>query len=169
MPDPKETTIDPATIASIAKLAKERGASTNDVLRELVEEASDPAIKTISIAKRFAPRGSKQKPDRRSPPVILLEAKPITISEAKTQFSKLVARAQAGETITIAHGNEPAAQLVPMPVMDRTPGLFADRVSREEVDAAVRFFRGEGREDEFAAAEGGTLRASSGQADKAGA
>jgi prevent-host-death family protein len=36
----------------------------------------------------------------------------ITISEAKTQLSKLVARAERGEEVTIRRGDRPVARLV---------------------------------------------------------
>jgi prevent-host-death family protein len=42
-------------------------------------------------------------------------AKSVTIHEAKTQFSKLVRRAEGGEEILIRRGAEPAAKLVPIP------------------------------------------------------
>lgn len=38
----------------------------------------------------------------------------ITIHEAKTQLSALVARAEAGEEIVIARANKPVARLVPV-------------------------------------------------------
>lgn len=37
---------------------------------------------------------------------------PVTISEAKTQLSKLVARAERGEEVTIRRGKKPVAKLV---------------------------------------------------------
>ena len=37
---------------------------------------------------------------------------PISISEAKTQLSKLVARAERGEEVTIRRGDTPVAKLV---------------------------------------------------------
>jgi prevent-host-death family protein len=42
-------------------------------------------------------------------------ARSVTIHEAKTQFSKLVRRAEGGEEILIRRGAEPAAKLVPIP------------------------------------------------------
>ena len=38
----------------------------------------------------------------------------VTIHAAKTNLSRLVARAEAGEEIVIARGNKPAAKLVPI-------------------------------------------------------
>jgi prevent-host-death family protein len=40
---------------------------------------------------------------------------PITIHAAKTRFSELVRRAEAGEEIIIARGDKPVARLVPLP------------------------------------------------------
>ena len=37
---------------------------------------------------------------------------PISISEAKTQLSRLVARAERGEEVTIRRGDKPVARLV---------------------------------------------------------
>ena len=38
----------------------------------------------------------------------------VTIHEAKTHLSKLIARAEAGEEIVIARGKEPVARLTPV-------------------------------------------------------
>jgi prevent-host-death family protein len=38
----------------------------------------------------------------------------VTIHEAKTQLSKLIARAEAGEEIVIARGKEPVVRLAPV-------------------------------------------------------
>ncbi len=43
----------------------------------------------------------------------------VTIHQAKTQLSKLVARAEAGEEIIMARGKEPVVRLAP--VAERTP------------------------------------------------
>jgi prevent-host-death family protein len=40
--------------------------------------------------------------------------KPIPISKAKAELSKLVARACAGEEVVIAHGKRPLVRLVPV-------------------------------------------------------
>lgn len=40
--------------------------------------------------------------------------KQVNIHEAKTELSKLVERAEAGEEIVIARGGKPAARLVPL-------------------------------------------------------
>ncbi|HEX8958405.1 MAG TPA: type II toxin-antitoxin system prevent-host-death family antitoxin [Solirubrobacterales bacterium] len=41
-------------------------------------------------------------------------AESVTIHEAKTQFSKLVRRAEAGEEIVVRRGREPVARIVPL-------------------------------------------------------
>jgi prevent-host-death family protein len=38
----------------------------------------------------------------------------VTVHHAKTQLSKLIARAEAGEEIVIARGNKPAVKLTPV-------------------------------------------------------
>jgi prevent-host-death family protein len=38
----------------------------------------------------------------------------VTIHEAKTQFSKLVRRAEAGEEIVVRRGREPVARIMPL-------------------------------------------------------
>ena len=50
----------------------------------------------------------------------------VTVHEAKTNLSKLIARAEAGEEIVIARGKQPVVRLEPVaerPVR-RTPGLL---------------------------------------------
>ena len=42
-----------------------------------------------------------------------------TVRQAKTHFSELVARAEAGEEIVIARGKQPAVRLVPIPKRPR--------------------------------------------------
>ena len=55
---------------------------------------------------------------------------PLNIHEAKTHFSKLVERAEAGEEIVIARAGKPAARLVPLERHqgDRKLGLWRGRV-----------------------------------------
>jgi len=49
----------------------------------------------------------------------------VNVHEAKTHFSKLLARAHAGEEIVIAKGGKPYARLVPLNVEEpRKPGLL---------------------------------------------
>ena len=50
----------------------------------------------------------------------------VTIHEAKTQLSKLIARAEAGEEIVIARGKEPVVRLAPVTRKPhgRVPGVM---------------------------------------------
>lgn len=49
----------------------------------------------------------------------------ITVHAAKTNLSKLIERAEAGEDIIIARGNDPAVKLVPVsPPSQRRFGLY---------------------------------------------
>lgn len=52
------------------------------------------------------------------------------IHEAKTHFSKLVERAEAGEEIVIGRAGKPVAKLVPYaaPRPDREPGALRGRI-----------------------------------------
>lgn len=49
----------------------------------------------------------------------------ITIHEAKTNLSKLIARAEAGEEIIIARGRQPVAKLVPLEAAKKKPTFGA--------------------------------------------
>lgn len=53
----------------------------------------------------------------------------VNIHEAKTQFSKLVRRAEAGEEIVVRRGREPVAQLGPL---KRTRGGVTGRGSMKD-------------------------------------
>jgi prevent-host-death family protein len=55
----------------------------------------------------------------------------VTIHEAKTQLSRLIARVEAGEEIVIARGNEPVARLVPVLRKKKRPpaGFLKGKVS----------------------------------------
>ncbi len=57
-------------------------------------------------------------------------AEPINIHDAKTHFSRLVERAEAGEEILIARAGRPVARLVPLRARTqrREPGLWRGRV-----------------------------------------
>ena len=57
-------------------------------------------------------------------------AEPINIHDAKTQFSRLVARAEAGEEVVIARAGQPVARLVPARPRSepRRPGIWKGRV-----------------------------------------
>jgi prevent-host-death family protein len=54
----------------------------------------------------------------------------INIGDAKVQFSKLVARAEAGEEIIITRAGHPAAKLVPIRLqgIQRKPGRMRGRI-----------------------------------------
>ena len=54
----------------------------------------------------------------------------VTIHEAKTNLSKLIARAEAGEEIIIARGREPVARLAAVSPRKakRTPGRLKGKV-----------------------------------------
>lgn len=61
-------------------------------------------------------------------------AKSVNVHEAKTQLSKLLDRAHAGEEIVIAKNGEPYARLVPLEKpKPRQPGLLKGKVE----DAAL--------------------------------
>lgn len=68
----------------------------------------------------------------------------VNVHEAKTHFSRLLARAHTGEEIIIAKAGEPYAKLVPLsPVKKRSPGIakgtvtdvFFDPLSEEELQS----------------------------------
>lgn len=47
----------------------------------------------------------------------------VTVHQAKTNLSKLIARAQAGEEVVILRGKNPVARLIPIPTGKRKPGF----------------------------------------------
>ena len=54
----------------------------------------------------------------------------VNIHEAKTQLSRLLARAHAGEEIIIAKAGTPYARLIPLePVVQRKPGIAKGAVT----------------------------------------
>ena len=54
----------------------------------------------------------------------------VNIHEAKTQLSRLLARAHAGEEIIIAKAGTPYARLIPLePVVQRKPGIAKGSVT----------------------------------------
>jgi prevent-host-death family protein len=57
--------------------------------------------------------------------------KPVSIHEAKTHFSRLVARAEAGEEIIVRRGPKPVAKLVAYhaPTEPRVPGALKGRLT----------------------------------------
>jgi prevent-host-death family protein len=60
----------------------------------------------------------------------------ITIHQAKTQLSQLIARAEAGEEIVIARGREPVVRLVPLKAKRR----FAFGILKGELNVPDAFF-----------------------------
>ena len=62
--------------------------------------------------------------------------KPVTIHDAKTHLSRLVAAAEAGEEVIIARGAKPVVRLVPVtPPRKRVFGAFKGLISIDD-----RFF-----------------------------
>lgn len=60
----------------------------------------------------------------------------VTVHEAKTHLSKLIARALDGEDVVIAKGVEPKVRLVPVdPKPDRVSGRWKGRIAIDD-----RFF-----------------------------
>ena len=54
----------------------------------------------------------------------------VNVHEAKTHFSKLLARAHTGEEIIIGKAGKPYAKLVPLaPVRERIPGIAKGAVT----------------------------------------
>jgi prevent-host-death family protein len=54
----------------------------------------------------------------------------VNVHEAKTHFSKLLARVHAGEEIIIGKAGKPCARLVPLtPVKERVPGIAKGSVT----------------------------------------
>lgn len=54
----------------------------------------------------------------------------VNVHEAKSSLSRLVAAAEAGETIVIARNGKPVAQLGPVPKRaPRTPGRMTHRAA----------------------------------------
>lgn len=55
---------------------------------------------------------------------------PVSIHEAKTHFSRLIARAEAGEEIIVRRGRTPVAKIVAYhpPTTPRRPGALKGRI-----------------------------------------
>lgn len=64
----------------------------------------------------------------------------VTVHEAKTHLSRLLARVRAGEEIVIARGKQPEAKLVPWTEKPKTPRQFGTLgpISDEEAEEAAR-------------------------------
>ncbi len=54
----------------------------------------------------------------------------VTIHQAKTNLSKLIARVEAGEEVVIMRGKNPVARLTPIPTGKRKPsfGMLKDKI-----------------------------------------
>jgi prevent-host-death family protein len=53
----------------------------------------------------------------------------VNIHEAKTHFSRLIERAQAGEEVIVARAGKDVARIVPIRAeVDRRPGAFKGRI-----------------------------------------
>lgn len=75
-----------------------------------------------------------------------------TVHTAKTQLSRLIAQALAGEEVIIARDTEPAVRLVPVaqPAPRRQPGTLRGRIHLEDrffeplTAEELRLYQGEG-------------------------
>jgi len=70
--------------------------------------------------------------------------KAVGIHEAKTQFSKLVARAEAGEEVVIRRGGKPVAKLTRYgaPTSPRKPGALRGKIRiADDFDEPLDDFR----------------------------
>ena len=77
----------------------------------------------------------------------------VTIHEAKTQLSKLIARAEAGEEIVIARGKDPVVRLAP--VTRKPHGRVFGAMKEKWPDLPDSFFFDPLPEDELRLWEGG--------------
>lgn len=60
----------------------------------------------------------------------------VTVHEAKTNLSRLIARALEGEDVVIARGKQPTVRLVPVAALpDRVPGRWKGKLAFDD-----RFF-----------------------------
>ena len=69
----------------------------------------------------------------------------VPIHEAKTQFSRLVARAEAGEEIVVRRGAKPVAKIIAYsaPLTPRRPGALKGRIRvSDDFDATPDEFAG---------------------------
>ena len=78
----------------------------------------------------------------------------VKINVVKSKLSEYLHRVEMGEAFVITNGDDPVAMLRPLPPHHRTPGSLAHLVGDDQYAAARAFFSGEGREAEYAAAEG---------------
>jgi prevent-host-death family protein len=76
-----------------------------------------------------------------------------TVHTAKTQLSKLIERAEAGEDIVIARGKKPVARLVPMGMPNHVLRRRAFGVLKGKLKLPDSFFFDPLPEEELAAGE----------------
>ena len=67
------------------------------------------------------------------------EFSPVNVHEAKTQFSRLIDAAHAGETILVAKDGKPWARLVPLETdrPRRQPGLLRGQLQLPPIDVLL--------------------------------
>lgn len=74
---------------------------------------------------------------------------PVNVYEAKTQLSKLIDRALAGEDVVIARAGRPMVRLVPVQSVHRSPGSARGQITMSDdfeddlPDHLAAAFRGE--------------------------
>ena len=59
----------------------------------------------------------------------------VTIHEAKTNLSRLIARVLAGEEVTIARGKEPVVKLMPVNVPPKAKRVLGTLKGKNDLDA----------------------------------
>ena len=65
----------------------------------------------------------------------MVSMKVVNVHEAKTNFSRLLERAHAGEEIILAKGGKPFARLLPLEAaQERLPGRYPDAVPESFFD-----------------------------------
>lgn len=68
-----------------------------------------------------------------------MPATTVNIHEAKTHLSKLLARVEAGEEITLARAGKPVARLAPVPNQsNRRPGAWKGLLSYDDPDEPLK-------------------------------
>ena len=84
--------------------------------RSLVNTITPPATMAILSHSRFGLRGMRVllSPTWLANLTVTMKSETINIHDAKTQLSRLIARAEKGERITIARGGKAVAQLGPL-------------------------------------------------------
>ena len=74
---------------------------------------------------------------------MLVDMRAVPIHEAKTQFSRLIARAEAGEEIIVRRGTKPVAKIIAYsePNAPRCPGALKESIRvGEDFDAPLDDF-----------------------------